>query len=282
MAELPENLLAKRARLLALMRGYESCAVAYSGGVDSAVVAKAAAMELGDHAVAVTGVSASLAEGELEQATALARLIGIRHEHLGTREVSNPAYAANAPNRCFHCKTELYTELGQLAKRLGVAAIVNGTNADDLGDYRPGLAAATEHAVGSPLAECGITKDEVRAIAAAWQLPVANKPASPCLASRIAYGQEVTPERMRMIDRAEQIVRLLGIRVCRVRYHAGDVARIEVPTDWIAKLCEPEMRLMLTNEFRGLGFRQVAIDPAGFRSGSLHEALQLHQLQVLG
>lgn len=282
MTELSAELLAKRERMLALVRSYLSCAVAYSGGVDSAVVAKAAAMELGDRAVAVTGVSASLAEGELEQATALARMIGIRHEHLATGEVSNPEYAANAPNRCFHCKTELYTELRELAKRLGVAVIVNGTNADDLGDCRPGLAAATEHAVRSPLAECGITKDEVRAIAAAWGLPVADKPASPCLASRIAYGQEVTPERMQMIDRAEQIVRSLGIRVCRVRYHAGDVARIEVPTEWIAKLCEPEVRSMLTSEFRGLGFRQLAIDPAGFRSGSLNESLPLHQLQVLG
>jgi pyridinium-3,5-biscarboxylic acid mononucleotide sulfurtransferase len=278
MAELSPELLAKCERLLALVRGYESCAVAYSGGVDSAVVAKAAAMELGDRAVAVTGVSASLAEGELEQATQLAKIIGIHHEHLATQEVTNPAYVANAPNRCFHCKTELYTELGGLAKRLDVAVVVNGTNADDLGDYRPGLAAATEHAVRSPLAECGIAKDEVRAIAAAWQLPVADKPASPCLASRIAYGEEVTPERMRMIDRAEQIVRRLGVRICRVRCLAGDVARIEVPKDWIGKLSEPAAFSSLTAAISELGFKEVSIDPAGFRSGSMNEAL-LHQLQ---
>jgi pyridinium-3,5-biscarboxylic acid mononucleotide sulfurtransferase len=278
MAELSPELLAKCERLRALVRGYESCAVAYSGGVDSAVVAKAAAMELGDRAMAVTGVSASLAEGELEQATQLAQIIGIRHEHLATQEVSNPAYVANAPNRCFHCKTELFTELRGLAQRLGVAVIVNGTNADDLGDYRPGLAAATEHAVRSPLAECGITKDEVRAIAATWQLPVADKPASPCLASRIAYGQEVTPARMRMIDRAEQIVRRLGVRICRVRYLAGDVARIEVPKDWMGKLSEPAAFSSLTAAISELGFKEVSIDPAGFRSGSMNETL-LHQLQ---
>jgi pyridinium-3,5-biscarboxylic acid mononucleotide sulfurtransferase len=281
MAQPSENLALKRDRMLALVRGYGSCAVAYSGGVDSAVVAKAAQLALGERAVAVTGVSESLAEGELEQAEALAQAIGIRHERIELHELANPAYAANAPDRCFHCKTELYTNLEGLAERLGVAVVVSGTNADDLGDYRPGLLAAAEHGVRSPLAECGITKAEVRELAVEWGLPVADKPASPCLSSRIAYGQEVTPERLRMIDRAEQIVRSLGIRVCRVRYHAGDLARIEVPTEWIGRICEPATRAMLADQLRLLGFKAVAIDLDGFRSGSLNQTIEVHQLQRL-
>jgi uncharacterized protein len=157
--------------------------------------------------------------------------------------------------------------------------IVSGTNADDLGDYRPGLAAAAKHSVRSPLAECGITKREVRALAAGWNLLVADKPASPCLSSRIAYGQAVTPERLRMIDRAEQIVRSLGIRVCRVRYLEGDAARVEVPIESIARLTEPTTHAMLAKEFSHLGFSSMSIDPAGFRSGSLNEALELHQIE---
>jgi pyridinium-3,5-biscarboxylic acid mononucleotide sulfurtransferase len=281
MSRLSESLAAKRERLLALIRGYESCAVAYSGGVDSAVVAKAAQLALAERAVAVTGVSESLAESELEQAEAVAQTIGIRHERIDLHELANPAYAANAPDRCFHCKTELYTQLDGLAERFGVAVVASGTNADDLGDYRPGLQAAAEHGVHSPLAECGITKAEVRELAAAWGLPVADKPASPCLSSRIAYGQEVTPERLRMIDSAEHIVRSLGIRVCRVRYHAGDLARIEVPAEWIGRLCEPETRTMLADQLRLLGFKAITIDLDGFRSGSLNDAIQVHQLRPL-
>jgi uncharacterized protein len=278
MSELTPQLDAKRDQLLALLAGYGSCAVAYSGGVDSAVVAKAAQLALGERAVAVTGTSASLAEGELEQAEQLAREIGIRHEQLPTDELASFGYTANAPDRCFHCKSELYTRLAPLAAQLRVAVIANGTNADDLGDYRPGLAAAAEHHVRSPLAECGITKAEVRQLAAAWGLAVADKPASPCLSSRIAYGQQVTPERLRMIDRAEQIIRSLGVEVCRVRYLAGEQARIEVPVGTIPRLSESTTRAMLENDLRQLGFQSVSIDPAGYRSGSLNESLAVHQL----
>jgi len=277
MADWADNLLAQRERLVALVAGYGSCAVAYSGGVDSAVVAKAAREALGDRAIAVTGVSASLADGELEQAESLARLIGIRHERLTTDEVQNPAYAANAPDRCFHCKMVLYTKLGALAKRLDLAVIANGTNADDLGDYRPGLAAAAEHGVCSPLAECRFTKADVRALAASWGLPVAGKPASPCLSSRIAYGQAVTPERLRMIDRAEQVVRSLGIEVCRVRCLEGDVARIEVPLESIPLVNEHEA--LLTPALTALGFASVIVDPRGFRSGRLNEGLSVYQIR---
>jgi pyridinium-3,5-biscarboxylic acid mononucleotide sulfurtransferase len=280
MASLSSELETKRDKLLALLASYGSCAVAYSGGVDSAVVAKAAQLALGDAAVAVTGVSASLAEGELEQATALAKLIGVRHEHLATDEVANPAYAVNAPDRCFHCKTELYTQLVTLAARFNVQEVASGTNVDDLGDYRPGLAAATAHGIRQPLVDCGIGKSDVRALAAHWQLPVSEKPASPCLSSRVAYGQAVTPERLRMIDRAEQIIRSLGIPICRVRYLAGDVARIEVPRERIAVLEQQETSARIRTEFAKLGVRSVIVDPAGFRSGSLNESLPLHQLRM--
>ena len=200
----------KRDALLAALARLESCAVAFSGGVDSAVVAKAAALALGERAVAVTGASASLASGEREQAEKLARLIGIRHVVIDTDELDSPDYTRNAPDRCYHCKTELYSQLAELLPRLGVQAIVNGANADDLGDYRPGMQAAANTRIVSPLADCGLTKADVRELAAAWGLPVWDKPATPCLSSRIAYGEAVTPERLAMIDRAEQYLREPG------------------------------------------------------------------------
>jgi uncharacterized protein len=279
MNSLPSEIAAKRDRLLALIAGYGSCAVAYSGGVDSAVVAKAAQLALGDAAIAVTGVSASLAEGELDAAATLAQDIGIRHELLHTDELSNPDYAANAPDRCFHCKTELYTQLAALAVRLGVREIASGTNLDDLGDYRPGLAAATAYGVRQPLADGEFTKADVRALAAAWNLRAADKPASPCLSSRVAYGQSVTPERLQMIDAAEQLIRAQGIAICRVRYLAGDVARVEVPSDSIAAITEPAVQARLAEDFGRLGFSSLTIDPQGFRSGSLNASLPVHQLQ---
>ena len=265
----------KREALLASICRLESCAVAFSGGVDSAVVAKAAAIALGDRAVAVTGTSASLASGELESATDLARLIGIRHEIVSTEELASPDYARNAPDRCYHCKTELYTQLDKLLPRLGVQAIINGANADDLGDYRPGMKAASEHQIHSPLAECRITKAEVRQLAATWELPVWDKPATPCLSSRIAYGEAVTPERLAMIDRAEQFLRARGLVNLRVRYHKGDLARIEVPADDLPQLCDPGTRRELTAELRRLGFKFVTLDLEGFRSGSLNQLVQI-------
>lgn len=279
MTDISPTIAAKRERLLALLSSYGSCAVAYSGGVDSAVVAKAAQLALGDAAVAVTGISASLAEGELDAAIALAQDIGIRHELLDTDELANPAYIANAPDRCFHCKTELYTQLSALAARLGTKEIASGTNLDDLGDYRPGLAAAAAYRVRQPLAECEFNKVEVRALAAAWGLRAADKPASPCLSSRVAYGEAVTPERLRMIDAAERLIRDLDINVCRVRYLPGDVARVEVPYERIAVILEPATQTRVTEEFRRLGFSSMTVDPEGFRSGRMNEALPLHQLQ---
>jgi uncharacterized protein len=265
----------KRAALLAALARLGSCAVAFSGGVDSAVVAKAAALALGEQAVAVTGTSASLASGEREQAEELARLIGIRHVVIDTHELESGDYARNAPDRCFHCKTELYSRLENLLPQLGVRAIVNGANADDLGDYRPGMQAAANYRIVSPLADCGLTKAEVRQLAADWGLPVWDKPATPCLSSRIAYGEEVTPERLAMIDRAEQYLRGLGLREFRVRYHKGDLARIEVPLAELPRLIETDGRRELAAEFRRLGFKFVTLDLEGFRSGSLNQLVQI-------
>ena len=276
---LPPDLIAKRDLLLALLASYETCAVAFSGGVDSAVVAKAAQVALGDAAVAVTGTSAALAAGELEAAQDLARQIGVRHVVLATEEFANPSYVANNPDRCYHCKSELYSQLGNIAERLAVRVVVNGANADDLGDYRPGMRAADEHSVRSPLAECGITKQEVRALAADWDLPVAEKPATPCLSSRVAYGLNVTPERLAMIDRAETFLRARGLRELRVRYHADDMARIEVPTSEIAGLCEPDTRRAIVAEFSRLGFKFITLDLAGFRSGGFTQLVPSEMLK---
>ena len=279
MTDAAPQLAQKRDELLRLLTSYGSCAVAFSGGVDSAVVAKAARLALGDAAILVTGDSAALATGELEAARDLAKLIGARHVVVPTDEFANPNYVANGPDRCYHCKTELYEQVGDLAARLDVNVIANGANADDLGDYRPGMRAATEHDVRSPLAECGITKREVRALAAAWDLPVAEKPATPCLSSRIAYGQEVTPERLSMIDQAEQLLRSLGLHELRVRYHAGDMARIEVPLDELSELCEPTVRDVIVRELRQLGFKFVTLDLAGFRSGGLNQLISPEELR---
>lgn len=263
----------KRERLLDFIQAFRSCAVAFSGGVDSAVVAKAAQVALGDRAIAVTATSASLPEGELDVATDVARQIGIKHEVIATGELDNADYVRNAPDRCYHCKTELYTQLEQLASRFDVEVVLNGANLDDAGDYRPGMKAAAEHRVRSPLLECGFTKDDVRELAAQWQLPVWNKPASPCLSSRVAYGEEVTPERLAMIDKAEQFLRAAGFQTLRVRYHRGDLARVEVLSEDLPKLVEASFRTRLLDHLRQLGFKFVTIDLAGFRSGSLNSLL---------
>lgn len=265
----------KRQLLLDRLAELNSCAVAFSAGVDSTVVAKAARLALGDAAVAVTGTSASMASGELEEARELAALIGIRHVVVSTEEFSQPNYLRNASDRCYHCKTELYTQLDRLLPQLGVRHAVNGANLDDLGDYRPGMQAASEHAVLSPLAECGLTKADVRALAQAWQLPIWDKPATPCLSSRVAYGEEVTPERLRMIDEAEQFLRSHNLRTVRVRYHKGDMARLEVPVDVLPQLVDNPLRGDLVARLRQIGFKFITLDLEGFRSGSMNQLVEL-------
>jgi uncharacterized protein len=273
------SLIEHRDRLIETLRGYGRLAVAYSGGIDSTVVAQAAHEALGEAAIAVTAVSDSLATGELEEAQDLARRIGIRHRVIRTEEFADPNYLRNNPDRCYFCKSELYGRLAGLLKELEVDTIASGANTDDLGDHRPGMRAASEHGVRHPLQECGLSKADVRALAKAWDLPTWDKPATPCLSSRIAYGEEVTTERVRMIDEAEQWLRQRGLRLLRVRYHKGDMARIEVPLDELPRLTQPEVRDALVQTFRALGFKFITLDLEGFRSGSLNGLIPLEILQ---
>ena len=266
-------------RLVATIAELPSCLVAFSGGVDSAVVAKAAQLALGDRAVAVTGVSASLAEGELETAQRIAQAIGIRHETVTTDELSQDGYLENRPNRCWHCKTELYERLEVLGDELGITDILNGANTDDTGDFRPGMKAAAEHRVHSPLAECGFDKGAVRQIAQGWGLEVWDKPATPCLSSRVVYGLDITPERLARIDAAEHLLRELGLENVRVRYHHDDLARLEVALADLPTLCEEAIRLTITSHLRELGFRYVTLDLEGFRSGSFQQLVSLEELK---
>jgi uncharacterized protein len=274
MSDLPPELAAKSAALLHRLAGFDRVVVAYSGGVDSAVVARAAREACGERARAVTAVSASLAQGELEHAQELARHIGIAHEVIETREFDNPSYIANPANRCYHCKTELYNQLDALCERWPGAVVVNGANVDDLGDWRPGLQAAREHQVDSPLVAVGISKAEVRALAKHWQLPAWDKPASPCLSSRVAYGIAVTPERLARIDASERFIREeLGLRELRVRLEANELARIEVPLAEVPRLVAEGVSQRVAQRLRELGFRAVCLDLEGFRSGSLNDLL---------
>ncbi len=281
MPPLTLDLIAKRDRLLALLQSYGSCAVAFSGGLDSTVVAKAAQLALGDRAVAVTGVSESLAGGELDECVALARQIGIRHEVLQTDELSIPGYQANRGNRCYFCKTELFVKVRQLAERLGVAVVCDGTNHDDHAEHRPGMQAGRERQVRSPLAECKLTKAEIRQLAVAWELPIWDKPATPCLSSRIAYGETVTPERLAMIGGAERFLRERGFQPLRVRYHKGDMARIEVSPEALPRFFEPGFREEVVEQLKALGFKFVSVDLEGFRSGSLNAVLAVESLTIM-
>ncbi len=274
--------LAPHDRLVRALGELPSCLVAFSGGVDSAVVAKAAKLALGARAIAVTGVSASLAAGELETAQRIAQAIGIRHEIVATEELADAEYLENRPNRCWHCKDELYRQLETLAERWECEWLVNGANTDDLSDFRPGLRAAAEHRVRSPLAECGFDKSIVRQIARHWRLEVWDKPATPCLSSRVVYGLEITPERLKRIDQAEQMLRELGLSNVRVRYHHDDLARLEVALDELPVLCASDVRPQVVERLRELGFRYVTIDLEGFRSGSFQQLVSAEELIRFG
>ena len=279
MSTLTSAMEKKRDRLLEILSGYGRIAVAFSAGVDSTVVAQAAHLACGAEAVAVTAVSLSLAEGELDEAKQLAERIGIRHVFLSTQEFSDANYLKNPTNRCYFCKSELYSRLTELAPTLGVDVLANGANLDDCGDYRPGMQAAVEFQVRSPLVEAELTKVDVRELAKFWDLPVWDKPATPCLSSRIAYGVEVTPDRVRRIDQAEQFLKqLLDLRELRVRCEANDLARIEIPSDSISRILSPALRDRVRSELRSLGFRYVTVDMDGFRSGSMNGVISADQL----
>jgi uncharacterized protein len=269
----PRTLDEKLAALRDIIRSYGSVVVAFSAGADSTLVAKVAADVLGDRALAVTSASESLAERELQEALQYAESLKINHRVIYTKEIENPEYLANPTNRCYHCKTELYDHLVELAEQEGFGAVANGLNVDDLGDYRPGLQAAKEHDVRAPLQEANLTKVDVRAISKLLDVPTWDKPAMACLSSRVPYGESITPEKLRQIDHAEQVLRDLGYRQLRVRHH-GQVARIELPADALVTFVT-EHAAIATERLKALGFQYVTLDLQGFRSGSMNEVLNL-------
>ena len=261
-----------------IISGYETVIVAFSGGIDSSLVAYVAGQVLGTKALAVTSGSASLKRTDLALSKRLSDDWGVAHEVIVTDELNKADYRANPTNRCFHCKTSLYTELQQIAEARGVAVIANGTNLDDLGDHRPGLVAAENHNVRSPLVESGFHKADIRALATALGLENADKPQAACLSSRFPYGTAINQELLAQVEAAEDILAELGFSQFRVRHH-GDVARLEVlPAEFALAA---EHHATLEQRIKALGYRFVTLDLGGFRSGSLNEGLQPEQIQVV-
>ncbi len=261
-------------RLRETVRGYASAITAFSAGVDSTLVAVVAQQELGPAALAATAVSASLAPSELDDAANLARSLGLNHRLVNTREVEDERYATNPVDRCYFCKSHLYTELEALAAQVGARHILNGLNVDDLGDWRPGARAAAERGgmVRSPLHEAGLGKAEIRAAARQLGLPNWDKPALACLSSRVPYGERVTPEKLARIGRAEQALRALGFRQLRVR-HFADRARVEIAPDELGRVEAEGLAERIQAELLALGFPAVDIDPRGYRSGRMNEGV---------
>jgi uncharacterized protein len=265
-------LKAKQDRLFSILKPMRRVIIAYSGGADSAYLAWAAHRVLGANAVAVTADSASIPESHKSDAEAFARECGFRHEYIATREFDNPDYIKNDPNRCFHCKDELFTRLEIVARERGIEHIAYGVNVDDLGDYRPGQHAAKLHQAKAPLVDAGLTKAEIRELSRLTGLSTWDRPASACLSSRIPYGTPVTMENVKTVERGEEALRQLGFRQFRVRFH-GKLVRIEIAKDELAIALTPEMAQRFVQIFKPLGFHYVTIDLEGYRQGSLNAVL---------
>lgn len=271
-----ETLDAKFEKLRTIVREMQRVAVAFSAGVDSTFLLKVAVDALGsENVVAITGRSDSLSLTEYEESIALARSMGAEQVFIDTQEFQDPNYLANPANRCYFCKTDLFKRVNAYAAQHGFNTVLTGVNYDDQSDWRPGIQAGHEQNVRAPLAEAGLTKDEIRVLSARLGLPTHDKPASPCLSSRIQYGEQITPEKLKQIDRAERFLRSLGFRECRVRHH-NKLARIEVPTGEIDRLCTPEVRAKVDAALREFGYSYVSVDLRGFRSGSMNEVIPLN------
>lgn len=266
------ELLHKKNKLESLIRDMGSAVVAFSGGVDSALVLAVAHAVLGDKVLAVTARSESLPMRELDEARKLAQTIGVQHLVIHSEEMNSADYRSNPVNRCYFCKSELYAKLRSIADERRLNRVVNGVNLDDMGDYRPGLAAAEEAHIQSPLRDAGFGKKDIRALSRELGLPTWEKPAMACLSSRIPYGQPVTPEKLSMIERAEDFLISRGFRQVRVRHH-GDIARVELPKEDIAKFFEGDLPGRVQSRFKEIGFKYVAVDIEGYRTGSLNETL---------
>ncbi len=263
--------------LRSILLDMRSVVVAFSGGVDSAYLAWAATEVLGDNTLCVTADSPSYPAHHRHLALKVAREFNLQHEIIFTGEVDRAEYRANPENRCYFCKHELYTRLTHLAQERGFAHVADGTNADDRGDYRPGRVAAKQFGVRSPLDEAGMAKEEIREQSRLAGLPVWDEPASACLSSRIPYHHEVTPDKLRQIERGEEALHALGFRVCRVRHH-DSLARVEVAREDLPRALEPEMHGAIVRELQAAGYESVTIDPKGYRTGSLNEGLILRQV----